>query len=317
LLKLPVEDVVKLLLLFALNSSMFRWCGGWDLNPRRPTPSGPQPCVGRGEGGLGKAVLKQDEEFSLEPSASKLAAFNEWCLERASEEQCRGYIRYLSRPLDTSNRWSITSYKRYYRWLCEERGLGDACKLFKSLKSRRSRPDLYVPSLEEVLETLGKAEEPYRTVYRVLLESGLRLREAVYLLRSIDGLKTVRLGGFTRVELNLERRSKKAFWAYLLEDPPHILITDREVSEYARRNKLLAPKYVRKFVATQMAKLGIPESAIDFIQGRTPDKIIRKHYLNLLAIADQHYPKYAEWLRGAGLRDTNTRRHVTMLQAEG
>ena len=20
-----------------------RWCGGWDLNPRRPTPSGPQP----------------------------------------------------------------------------------------------------------------------------------------------------------------------------------------------------------------------------------------------------------------------------------
>ena len=20
-----------------------RWCGGWDLNPRRPTPSGPKP----------------------------------------------------------------------------------------------------------------------------------------------------------------------------------------------------------------------------------------------------------------------------------
>ncbi len=20
-----------------------KWCGGWDLNPRRPTPSGPQP----------------------------------------------------------------------------------------------------------------------------------------------------------------------------------------------------------------------------------------------------------------------------------
>ena|GEM_PF-1538829 len=22
---------------------ILRWCGGWDLNPRRPTPSGPQP----------------------------------------------------------------------------------------------------------------------------------------------------------------------------------------------------------------------------------------------------------------------------------
>ena len=20
------------------------WCGGWDLNPRRPTPQGPKPC---------------------------------------------------------------------------------------------------------------------------------------------------------------------------------------------------------------------------------------------------------------------------------
>ncbi len=22
---------------------LLRWCGGWDSNPRRPTPSGPQP----------------------------------------------------------------------------------------------------------------------------------------------------------------------------------------------------------------------------------------------------------------------------------
>ncbi len=27
----------------AIESSTILWCGGWDLNPRRPTPSGPQP----------------------------------------------------------------------------------------------------------------------------------------------------------------------------------------------------------------------------------------------------------------------------------
>ena len=25
------------------NGKDFPWCGGWDLNPRRPTPSGPEP----------------------------------------------------------------------------------------------------------------------------------------------------------------------------------------------------------------------------------------------------------------------------------
>ncbi len=26
-----------------VNAEGVKWCGGWDLNPRRPTPSGPQP----------------------------------------------------------------------------------------------------------------------------------------------------------------------------------------------------------------------------------------------------------------------------------
>ena len=50
-----------------------------------------------------------------------------------------------------------------------------------------------------------------------------------------------------------------------------------------------------------MAKLGIPENAIEFIQGRVPEKIIRKHYLDLVALADIEYKKYAEWLKDTGL----------------
>ena len=30
----PCEAIEKLI----------NWCGGWDLNPRRPTPAGPQPA---------------------------------------------------------------------------------------------------------------------------------------------------------------------------------------------------------------------------------------------------------------------------------
>ena len=40
LLRIPVEDLMKLLL------TLKEWCGGWDLNPRRPTPSGFLPLLG-------------------------------------------------------------------------------------------------------------------------------------------------------------------------------------------------------------------------------------------------------------------------------
>ena len=34
ILSIPVEKAIDILI---------SWCGGWDLNPRRPTPSGPKP----------------------------------------------------------------------------------------------------------------------------------------------------------------------------------------------------------------------------------------------------------------------------------
>ncbi|NPA97993.1 MAG: hypothetical protein GXO43_01305 [Crenarchaeota archaeon] len=267
------------------------------MNPRRPTPSGPKPDALRLSARLSHRGFKQDENNPLAPDAEKLNAFYRYCRNHASKDVCNQYLRYLSRPLDHDNRWSITAYKKYYRWLCEEKNVEEACILFKKIKSKKSGVDKYVPGVQEVLETIVNAEEPYRTVYKYLLYTGLRLREAVYLLRNIDRLRKTRLDGFYRVELDLERRTKKAYVAYTPEIPPRILITDKEVSEYARRNKLLAPKYIRKFVSTQMAKLGIPENAIDFIQGRIPEKIIRKHYLDLLALADMHYKKYADWIR--------------------
>ncbi len=42
LLKLPIDEAIKLLL-WAATAIKEGWCGGWDLNPRRPTPSGPEP----------------------------------------------------------------------------------------------------------------------------------------------------------------------------------------------------------------------------------------------------------------------------------
>ena len=61
----------------------------------------------------------------------------------------------LRRPGDT--RWHLTAWKRWLRWECEE---------FKRHKSRPSRPDVYVPSDEEIRQAL---ESSLGFFYRVLV----------------------------------------------------------------------------------------------------------------------------------------------------
>ena len=278
------------------------WCGGWDSNPRRPTPSGPKPDRPVRGRRRNNSDLEQHVPLSVKPSAPKLNDFLTWCMETASEDTCIQYVRRLQEPINKHNRWSVTAWKKWFRFLCEG-GVEEACTLYGKIKSIKSKQDKYVPSLDEVKESLSKAEEPYRIVFWVLTQSGLRLNEVTYLLRNIDRLQVVEGDGFVRVKLDLERGTKKAFWAYLIKLPQRTLITAKEVSEYARKRKLLAPKYYRKFVATMMYKIAISSGTtdvseiVDFIQGRTEAKVLSRNYLELLALADSFYPKYAEWLR--------------------
>ena len=230
-------------------------------------------------------------------SQTELRRFYSWCLRSASERVCRGYLSYLQRPLNPENRWSVTAWKRYWKYRCEERRDKKACERFNEVRSKRSKSDLYIPSDNEVRESLEKAEEPYRTVFWVLAQSGLRLTEAAYLLSNIDKIRIVRLDGFLRAELGLERGTKKAFWAYLVEPPPKLVVHPKAVSEYAQENRLLAPKYYRKWVAQKLSGLGCDLDTIDFVQGRTPSRILTKHYVELTERADRCYKKYAAWLR--------------------
>ncbi len=281
------------------------------MNPRRPTPAGPQPAPfdQTRSTPLGSYVsipngLQQDEGSDTGGVAATLQGFLEWCKRHASDKTCTQYARRVEEILSgragpDKSRWHITAWKRFNKWLCEERGRSEACEEYRRWKSRSSRPDFYVPSLGEVKAALVSAAEPYRTVYRVLVESGLRLTEATRLLREIEGLRLVRLDGFVRIELAWERGTKKAFWAYLVEKPPRVDVSAEQVSKYADREDLLPPKYMRKFVATQLANLGCDMDTIDFIQGRTPTRILTKHYADLTARADKCYKRYAEWLRNS------------------
>ena len=292
LMRIRLEELIKILLCYKYGD----WCGGWDSNPRRPTPAGLKPEATASPPRKNRMNLEHDIPLYMIPNAPKLNRFMEFCLRTASRDVCNQYVRHLSKPLNPNNRWSVTAWKKYLKMLCLE-GDNEACEINNRIKSKKSNPDLYVPSFLEVKEALYRAEEPYRTVYWILIQSGLRLNEATYLLSNIDRLKIVDKGGFKRVELGLERGTKRTFWGFLIQIPVKTVITPDAVSEYARKMNLLRPKYVRKFVSTKMIELGIPSDVVDFIQGRTPKKVLARNYLNLIALADSYYLKYAEWLK--------------------
>ena len=297
ILRINVNDAIKLLIAWKFEKPLalqgygagggIRTHAGLRHRGLSPKPSRASP-----------PDLEQNIPLYLKPSAPKLNKFMNYCLRAASEDICKQYVRQLSKPLNTNNRWSITAWKKYLRMLCEE-GDEDACQINKRIKSRKSHPDLYVPSWSEVKDTITRMEDPYRAVYLVLLQSGLRVNEATYLLSNIDHLKVVNKGEFLRVELDLERGTKRSFWGYLIIKPEKMVITAAGVSDYARKQHYLRPKYIRKFVSTKMLELGIPSDVVDFIQGRTPKRVLARNYLNLVALADTYYLKYVGWLRQA------------------
>jgi len=282
------------------------WCGGWDLNPRRPTPSGPEPDPFARLGNPRVApdnshtqgVLKQRVGVAL--SQKLLAEFEAWCKQHSSEETCAQYSRKLleidrgEKPVEAS-RWHITAYKRLARFLCEERGNEKACGEFRRVKSRRSGVDIYIPTDEEVRKALT-VPEPLGYFYLILVMSGIRASEAARLLQQPEGC--VRQGGFVRCPLAWKRGSKNVLWAYLLEEPRRYPVDLNELEEARSALGLVGFKYIRKWVSMKMKLLGMDDAAVNFIQGRVPANVLQKHYIDRLILADKEYARYAAWLRG-------------------
>jgi len=193
---------------------------------------------------------------------------------------------------------------------CELAGFDPAFidSLRKALPKDTRFVDSYVPSEEVVKQSIAKLRripEKYKAAYRLLLESGLRLIEAVRLVNSFHELyeKLEMYERFVCVPLFWFRASKKSFYAYFMHETANLLRNNGEklsadaTSKVCRRYGLVAPKYLRKFAFHKMLELEIPEGVADFIEGRVPKTIGERHYANLKRLADKYYPRYVEYLK--------------------
>jgi intergrase/recombinase len=159
-----------------------------------------------------------------------------------------------------------------------------------------------------LLEKLSCMPTKYQALYNLLLDSGLRLVEAVKLLNDFG--EVTRVNGFCRCTLGFFRGSKTAYAGYFTKHTCELIhlneekVEERAASHYYHIYKCVAPKYLRKFVFNTMISDGFnfPESVADFIEGRVPRKIGARHYTLLLKQADSHYGKYADYLYNLRLK---------------
>jgi intergrase/recombinase len=173
--------------------------------------------------------------------------------------------------------------------------------------------DLKIPEEASIMESMRKLEgipKGYEALYNLLLDSGLRLVEAVEVINGFKGAE--KINGFYRVQVGMFRGSKQAYYAYFTEatlqkmQKPEValkVLDPLNASHYFDKYGFVSPKYLRKFAFDKMIEIEVPESVADFIEGRVAKRIGAKHYMALARQANGFYGRYAEYLNGLRVRD--------------
>jgi len=165
----------------------------------------------------------------------------------------------------------------------------------KVVKIPRANTDNFVPEDRKVVSAFNKIEDKnYRLVYKLLVYSGIRLREAVYLLNNYAEDRIITNGVIAKYPLSLERKTKKVYYAYMPEEFSYEVkrldLKEPTVRQHIARRQL-ASKYLRKWQYNFLISNGVPESVADYIQDRAPSTVGSMHYLAKTQQADIWYAR--------------------------
>ena len=255
----------------------------------------------------------------LEISPLMLEIFNsDLAKEGVSERTRRDWLGYLRKAtgkrlcdaedvrklwLGGSQRKWKESLSRFFSWYERKYNAEELiAKLRKGLPEKVKRGvDTYVPTDDEVLRLRDYLPEQYKDVYNVLVSTGLRLTEVLYLLNNKDKVRVVDLGGFVRVHLDLMRKSKNALVCYLPKEVFSTLKPLKAHEDTVQRafcESGLCEKYLRKWFNQKVRQVVKDRDLAEFLEGRISGLSVgAKHYTDLIALADKEYPKVYEVIR--------------------
>jgi intergrase/recombinase len=223
--------------------------------------------------------------------------------------------------INHENKWLRNVFRHYVQYLYHKKAISREAYawLMDFVPSRSYKMDVrpYPINMDDLVKTMAYLRdnhELYYLVYRLMLEGGLRLSHALALVESFRpsevieinglGIDTPRLvrfedRGFCRYYVGLREVAKPCEWAYFSLEALKILerhaskrIDMRALQRYAKRHDLLAPKYMRK-AAWRLMIRAMPREVARFVQSRFGElKVSEARYEDLLAEADEYYPKF-------------------------
>jgi intergrase/recombinase len=225
--------------------------------------------------------------------------------------------------INHENKWLRNVFRHYIQYLYYTRKIPPETYgwIMEIVPSRSYKLDVrtYPISIDDLVKTISclkESHELYYLVYKLMLEGGIRLSHALMIIESfkpneiieINGLDTPRFicfneKKFCRYYVGIRETMKPCEWAYFSLDTFKILekysgkkIARRLVYKYVKKRGLLLPKYIRKISWRLMIKI-MPREIARFVQSRLGElKISEARYEDLLAEADEYYPKYLEYL---------------------
>jgi len=189
---------------------------------------------------------------------------------------------------------------------CEEKTLlteEELATCRKKIKNKPSGIDNYVPTDQEVKETLDKLTQNNKLLYLIYLFSGIRKVEGKYLKENIKNLKYQEIEGFVKISMNYLRKNKNSYFCYLPKEiyeqlaKNHQQLSISSLESYLTDHKLIPIKYCRKWFYTKCIELGIPDTIADYYQGRSAKGVGNNHYLSRQLLADKNYSKMTSYLK--------------------
>mgnify|MGYP000660356321 CR=1 FL=1 len=253
--------------------------------------------------------------------------FKEWIFERNDEETARRYYKYcdellggkkINHPSELANIIEGLSKNRkaairaFLRFLIEK-GYRTKSQLI-DFQAVIKIPKSGIRPSSEAFTTTDKIIEALRTVksdkkklmIRLLAYTGLRLSEAVDLLKNLNPKELTIKGKIAKYDLlAMYKRigskkakfeaTKRAWIAYMPAEFAKQLkrmdVTETMFKGDKLANGIIHANQLRKWHADFLDEHGVPEDVIEFLQGKTPEKILRKHYKDLEKKADKYYEK--------------------------
>jgi len=149
-------------------------------------------------------------------------------------------------------------------------------------------------------------DDPVRSrLLDLIIFGGIRLQEAVDILNNFDESELYVNGSYARYDLlalykrigskkgEISEITKREVVAYMpIEVAKKLVQLNINYDTYKGSDLsfgIVNATQVRKWFSDTLDELGIDEKIISFITGKTPENVLRKHYLQLLKKADRAY----------------------------